>query len=69
MNQSHTSDDAESGILLLQSTGLTFDVAPPKGQQSFTPNTLLLANSETRMNMLSPNGGQDLYHTDIETGK
>lgn len=55
--------------LLLQNTGITFDVTPPKGQQSFTPNKLLLANRERRMNMLSPDGGQNLYHTDIETGK
>lgn len=54
---------------VLQNTGLTFDVTPPKGKQSFTPNKLLLANRERRMNMLSPEGGQNLYHTDIETGK
>ena len=55
--------------LLLQSTGQTFEVSPLKGQQSFMPNKLLLANSETRLNMLSPDGGKDLYHADIETGK
>ncbi|KAA6427924.1 hypothetical protein WJX79_002136 [Trebouxia sp. C0005] len=53
----------------VQSTGVSFDVTPPKGQQSFTPNKLMLMNRERRMNMLSPEGGQNLYHTDIETGK
>ena len=53
----------------MQSTGVSFDVTPPKGQQSFTPNKLMLMNRERKMNMLSPEGGQNLFHTDIETGK
>lgn len=53
----------------LQSTGVSFDVTPPKGKASFTPSKLMLMNRERKMNMLSPEGGQSLYHTDIETGK
>lgn len=53
----------------LQSTGVSFDVTPPKGKASFTPSKLMLMNRERKMNMLSPEGGQSLFHTDIETGK
>ena len=53
----------------MQSTGVSFDVTPPKGKASFTPSKLMLMNRERKMNMLSPEGGQSLFHTDIETGK
>ena len=53
----------------LQSTGVSFDVTPPKGKASCTPSKLMLMNRERKMNMLSPEGGQSLFHTDIETGK
>ena len=65
-----TSSSELSFVVWLQSTGVSFDVTPPKkGQQSFTPSKLMLMNRERRMNMLSPEGGKSLYHTDIETGK
>ena len=44
-------------------------MTPPKGGGSFTPNKMLLMNSERRMNMLSPLRGEKLYNADIETGK
>lgn len=53
----------------LQSTGVSFDVTPPRGKASFTPSKLMLMNNERKMNMLSPEGGRSLFHTDIETGK
>ncbi|KAL3144985.1 hypothetical protein ABBQ32_003489 [Trebouxia sp. C0010 RCD-2024] len=53
----------------VQSTGVSFDVTPPRGKASFTPSKLMLMNNERKMNMLSPEGGRSLFHTDIETGK
>ena len=53
----------------VQSTGVSFDVTPPKGKASFTPSKLMLMKNERKMNMLSPEGGKSLFHTDIETGK
>jgi len=53
----------------LQDANVSFDVTPPKGGGSFTPNKMLLMNSERRMNMLSPTRGEKLFNADIETGK
>ena len=44
------------------------DVTPTRGR-AFTPSKVLLMNRERKMNMLSPDAGQKLWHTDIETGK
>ena len=56
-------------LQMLQASNLSFNVTPPRGSSSFTPNKLMLMNREQRMNMLSPDKGDRLYHTDIETGK
>ena len=53
----------------LQASNLSFNVTPPRGSSSFTPNKLMLMNREQRMNMLSPENGDRLYHTDIEPGR
>ncbi|KAK9862011.1 hypothetical protein WJX84_000959 [Apatococcus fuscideae] len=52
----------------VQDLDLSVDVTPTRGP-AFTPSKVLLMNRERRMNMLSPEGGQKLWHTDIETGK
>ena len=52
----------------LQDLDLSVDVTPSRGS-AFTPSKVLLMNRERKMNMLSPEGGQKLWHTDIETGK
>lgn len=56
-------------LQMLQASNLSFNVTPPRGSSSFTPSKLMLMNQEQRMNMLSPDKGDRLYHTDIETGK
>jgi len=53
----------------VEDANVSFDVTPPKGGGSFTPNKMLLMNSERRMNMLSPTRGEKLFNADIETGK
>lgn len=49
---------------------MSFDVTPPRrgglDTPSFTPSKVLLSNLERKMNMLSPFGGEKLYHTDLE---
>ena len=52
----------------LQDLDLSVDVTPTRGR-AFTPSKVLLMNRERKMNMLSPDAGQKLWHTDIETGK
>ena len=47
---------------------MSFNVTPPKGG-SFTPNKMLLMNSERKMNMLTPSRGEKVFNADIETGK
>jgi hypothetical protein len=54
--------------VVAQNTGVSFNVTPQKGS-SFTPSKLMLMQRERRMNMLSPEKGQQLFNADIETGK
>lgn len=57
--------------------GIAFSFTPLKrstprtpGTPSFTPSKVLLANGETRMNMLSPaHDNTKLYHADVEYQK
>ena len=52
----------------LQSTNITFDAKAPQGQL-FTPSKVMLMDGERKMNMLGPDGGQSMFHTDIDTGR
>eukprot|EP00878_Enallax_costatus_P015951 GHUV01016724.1.p1 GENE.GHUV01016724.1~~GHUV01016724.1.p1 ORF type:complete len:351 (+),score=96.47 GHUV01016724.1:865-1917(+) len=51
----------------LKSSGRT----PPRtpGTPTFTPSKVLLANGETKMNMLSPGDSTRLFHADVEYQK
>lgn len=55
-------------------TGVSFSFTPLKGPSAaspsfLTPSKVLLANGETRMNMLSPGDATKLFHADVEYGK
>ena len=51
-----------------QPTQQSISLTPTRGG-AFTPQKLMLAQRERRMNMLSPGDGKSLFNADIETGK
>ena len=54
----------------VEDAGVSFQVKPMgAGTPTFTPARVLLAERETKMNLLSPGGATSLFHADIETGK
>jgi hypothetical protein len=60
-------------LLHILSTGVSFSFTPLKQSNPspafLTPSKVLLANGETRMNMLSPGDATKLFHADVEYGK
>ena len=58
----------EWGCARAQPTQQSISLTPTRGG-AFTPQKLMLAQRERRMNMLSPGDGRSLFNADIETGK
>lgn len=62
--------NVEAGV---EDAGISFSFTPlkaaPASPSLLTPSKVLLANGETRMNMLSPGDATKLYHADVEYGK
>ena len=56
----------------VEDKNISFTLTPSaKGGHTpmFTPSRVLLAQGERRMNMLTPENSNALYHADVETGK
>lgn len=62
--------NVEAGV---EDAGVSFSFTPLKQSNPspafLTPSKVLLANGETRMNMLSPGDATKLFHADVEYGK